>query len=216
MNALAPSLRSTSQRCVRLSNWLCHLVAFSLITFALCSTESRYADAQVTKCVPDSLSPATSQEQDCSHREPAVSALPNTPSQVVNPQTITRKSPYLESPVPSVRDLAIDSYKKPKTIDRQFLILNAMMVAATVADAETTLNCVSSPSCQETNPLLGSHPSRGRVYAVAVPLTAAAIYLSYHYKRVSPSRSWWKAYPLVLTGVHAFGALYNSSSSNGQ
>jgi len=205
---------SPSQKSVRLSK-RCHLgVACLVFTFALFAIESQLANAQVTPCVPDSTPPAGS--PDCSQGDASVSSLPNTPSQVINSQNSTRKSPYLESPVPGVRDLAIDSYKKPKTIDRQFLILNAMMVAATVADAETTLNCVSSPSCQETNPLLGSHPTRGRVYAVGVPLTAVAIYLSYHYKRVSPSRNWWKAYPLVLTGVHAFGALYNSSSSNGQ
>jgi hypothetical protein len=205
---------SASQKCVRLSKSLHRRVALFVFTFALFATESQLANAQVTLCDPDSLLSAGS--QDCSQGIASVSALPNTPSQVINPQPINRQSPYLESPVPGVRDLAIDSYKKPKTIDRQFLIFNALMIAATVADAETTLNCVSSPNCEEVNPLLGSHPTRGRVYAVGVPLTAFAIYLSYHYKRVSPTRNWWKAYPLVLTVVHTFGAVNNLSASHGQ
>jgi hypothetical protein len=214
MDSLSRSLGSPSHKCVRLSKRFHRQVTLFVITLALFAADSRHANAQVIPDVPDSQLPAGS--QNCSPEGSAVAALPNTPSQVVKDPATSQPSPYLESTVPGVRDLAIDSYKKPKTIDRQFLILNAMMVAATVADAETTLNCVSAPSCQEINPLLGSHPTRGRVYAVGVPLTALAIYLSYHYKRVSPSRAWWKAYPLVLTGVHTFGALNNVSASNGR
>jgi len=214
MDTFSRSLGSPSHKCVRLSNRFHGQVTLFVITLALFAIESRHANAQVTPCVSDSLSPPVS--QDCSKGDTGVSSLPNTPSQVVNDQASSRRTPYLESTVPGVRDLAIDSYKKPKTIDRQFLLFNALMIATTVADAETTINCVSSPNCEEVNPILGSHPTRGRVYAVGVPLTAFAIYLSYHYKRVSPTRNWWKAYPLVLTVVHTFGAVNNLSASHGQ
>ncbi len=135
--------------------------------------------------------------------------FPNAPSQAIasNNDVLTR-----EQTRPSeiqVRDLAIESYKPPRTIDRQFIVLNALQVLAAIADAETTLNCVSSPRCGEVNPILGSHPTRGKMYALAVPLTALSVYLSYHYRRKGPTRDWWRAYPLTLSAVHAFGAVNN-------
>ncbi len=138
------------------------------------------------------------------------SELPNAPSH--NENMADNYALGLQQTDPSgmnVRDLVIASYKKPKVIDRQFILLNTFQVLAAVADAETTLSCLNSPSCREVNPILGSHPTRGRVYAIGVPLTALSVYLSYHYKRKGPTRSWWKAYPLTLSAVHTFAAINN-------
>jgi hypothetical protein len=136
--------------------------------------------------------------------------LPNAPSQSNAATKVDDPVSQSHESTLYVRDIAIDSHKKPRTIDSQFLLLNALQVIAAVADAETTLSCVSSPRCSEVNPILGDHPTRGRMYALAVPLTSLSVYLSYHYKRQSPSRDWWKVYPLTLSVIHAVGAVANS------
>lgn len=139
----------------------------------------------------------------------SLSELPNAPSQAVGTGSSALTSLQIKPTDINVRDLAIESYKPPRTIDRQFIVLNTLQVLAAIADAETTLNCVRSPHCSEVNPILGSHPTRGGMYALAVPLTALSVYLSYHYKHKSPTRDWWKAYPLTLSAVHSFGAVNN-------
>jgi|GEM_PF-4469860 len=144
-----------------------------------------------------------------------LSELPNAPSQglvVTDNDVLT--SPQIKPTEMNVRDLAIESYKPPRTIDRQFVALNALQVLAAIADAETTLNCVSSPHCSEVNPILGSHPTRGRMYALAVPLTALSVFVSYHYKRKSPTKGWWKVYPLTLSAIHTFGAVNNLAAAH--
>ncbi len=137
--------------------------------------------------------------------------LPNAPS-----ETASTSSSALTLPLTDlhVRDLAIESYKPPRTIDRQFIVLNTLEVLAAVADAETTLNCVPSPNCREINPILGPHPSRGKMYALALPVTALGVYVSYYYKRKAPTRGWWKVYPLTFSAVHAFAAVNNLAAAH--
>jgi hypothetical protein len=141
--------------------------------------------------------------------------LPNAPSQTTR---VTNSDAPAARPIQptgvNVRDLAIESYTKPRTIDRQFILLNTLLVAVTLADAETTLNCLSSPRCHEVNPILGSHPTRGKMYALAVPLTTVSVYLSYHYKRKSPSKGWWKVYPLTFSAVHSVGPIHQLIASH--
>ncbi len=50
------------------------------------------------------------------------------------------------------------------------LVAFGLNTAATIADAEGTQACLHAHTCTERNPLLGSHPSRARVYATAIPL----------------------------------------------
>lgn len=140
--------------------------------------------------------------------------FPNAPSQSIVSNNHNPTSPEIKPTGISVRDLAIESYRPPRTIDRQFIVLNTLQVLAAIADAETTLNCVSSPHCSEVNPILGGHPTRGRMYALAVPLTALSVYVSYYYKHKSPTKGWWKVYPLTLSAVHTFGAVNNLAAAH--
>jgi len=156
--------------------------------------------------------------QDGNHRTVALPAIPDAPSLNVG----TKNAPHSQLDMKTAKsangipDLLIDSHAKPKTINRQFLLLNTFLAVSTVADTETTLHCLNFPRCREANPILGSHPSRAQVYELAVPVTALAIYLSYHYKRKSPSRNWWKAYPLFIGGLHTFAAVSNLATAYGQ
>ena len=115
---------------------------------------------------------------------------------------------------PGVRDFAIEAYtgKKPKTVDREFLVLNGLLVIAAIADAESTLRC-NPDRCRELNPILGSHPTRRGVYSLGVPLTAFEIFLAYHYKRLSPTRNgWkngWKTFPIAFAAIHGFATANN-------
>ncbi len=135
--------------------------------------------------------------------------VPLTTNSPVTSQTV-RATPL------NVRDLPIESYDNPRTINREFIILNTIQVLAAIADAETTLTCTTSSHCREVNPLLGGHPTRGKMYALAVPVTALSVYLSYHYKRKSPTKGWWRIYPLALSAIHGFGAANNLVVANSQ
>src|SRR5487761_639820 len=59
------------------------------------------------------------------------SEVPNAPSQgVIASENDVLTSPQIEPTEMNVRDLAIESYKPPRTIDRQFIVLNALQVLA--------------------------------------------------------------------------------------
>jgi hypothetical protein len=75
-------------------------------------------------------------------------------------------------------------------------------MATTIADIEATQHCLGNGSCRELNPLM-PHSHAG-MYAVNIPINAAAMYLSYRLK-ASGRRSWWIA-PLAISGAHAIGA----------
>lgn len=116
---------------------------------------------------------------------------------------------------PTVRDFAIDSYTRPKTVDRQFVLLNSFVFLATAADAETSLHAVHL-GLREVNPIFGSHPTRTEYYSVGTGLDLLTVYLSYHYKRISPSRTLWKAFPLSTIAVHSFDTVFNLASAYGR
>jgi hypothetical protein len=145
--------------------------------------------------------------------DPRLSKLPDAPSAasrgLTNNGLVSGTQSGLE-----VRDFAIEAYsgKKPQTVDREFLVLNGLLVIAAIADAESTLRC-NPDRCRELNPILGSHPTRRGVYSLGVPLTAFEIFLAYHYKRLSPTRNgWkngWKTFPIAFAAIHGFATANN-------
>lgn len=140
------------------------------------------------------------------------SELPNAPSAVSGPAAIAGLASNRSVSEVDVRDLAIESYagKKPKTIDRQFLLLNALQILASVADSESTIRGVRL-GFHEVNPILGSHPTRAEVYELAMPVDALLVLFSYHYKRVSPDRRWWRVYPGLGIVEHTAATVFNSA-----
>lgn len=109
-----------------------------------------------------------------------------------------------------MKDFSILPYTgtKPKTIDHQFVLFNTLQIAASVADAETTVAGIRL-GLNEVNPFVGRHPTRARVYEVVLPVDSVIVLLSYHYKRISPSRKWWRLYPESGIAVHTFAAASN-------
>ena len=86
--------------------------------------------------------------------------------------------------------------------DKKFIAMSALTMGLTVADIERTQHCLGEKTCQELNPMLPH--SRAGMYAVNLPINAAAMFLSYHLKE-SGHKTWWIA-PLVVSGSHAVGA----------
>lgn len=218
----------SDKRC-RVSNRLRSHTMFAVVCIGLCFLGFQQATAQgsdeaggesaiyrTTVCAASGLrlphQGVLTQLQPPPPANPLLSELPDAPSAVAPPTISTGLMTESSLPELNVRDLAIESYtgKEPKTIDHQFLLLNALLVVSAVADAESTLLC---SRCQEINPLLGSHPTRRRIYAIGVPLTVFQIYLAYHYKRLSPTRNGvitgWKAFPIAFAAAHGLAAVNN-------
>ncbi len=139
----------------------------------------------------------------------APNSLPDSPSYsaaLVRPQGL----PAIVASTPQrIRPSVTLETRSPNK--RAFTLLSAVAVASTVADLEFTAHCLASnPRCREANPLYGSHPSRARMYAIAMPMTAAQIWFSNHLRKKHPERKLWMIPTLTVTAVHSVGAASGS------
>lgn len=100
--------------------------------------------------------------------------------------------------------------RSSSTMDRQFILLNALSTAALVADVETTIHAVGGETqANELNPLFGAHPTRARLYGITLPLNALSFYLSYHAKKTMPKRRIWEIGPGLSIAAHSAAAINN-------
>jgi hypothetical protein len=96
------------------------------------------------------------------------------------------------------------------TMDRNFILLHALSTVALFADLETTARSFQGQGkATELNPLFGAHPTRARLYGIAVPLNVLSFYFSYHYKKIEPGRSFWKIGPGLTLAVHTAATINN-------
>lgn len=93
------------------------------------------------------------------------------------------------------------------TVNKKFLVVQAGAFAAATADAYTTTHNLHA-GCVEANPLIGSHPSAGRVYGIALGTTAAGAFVSYELKK--HHRKMWLVAPVAGMASHGFAATWNS------
>jgi hypothetical protein len=119
----------------------------------------------------------------------------------------------MEPLAPSTRFL-VENTPRPVPVrsnsNRTFLLLATISAAAMVADVELTANCLRTvANCHEANPLLGSNPSRTRLYGVNVPLYAGEMLMSRAFRRKYPDRKLWMLPVLSTTGAHIAGAASN-------
>jgi len=95
-----------------------------------------------------------------------------------------------------------------KILDKKFLLFTVFDFSATVADIESTEHALPR-GYHESNPLLGSYPSRGKLYGIGMSSAALATLLSYELKRRGPHSTMWTL-PTVLGGaLHACAAIHN-------
>lgn len=98
---------------------------------------------------------------------------------------------------------------KPKVVDKEFLIVSAWMWTSMVADAESTVRGVES-GCQELNPLYGTHPTRGKMYAIGIPVTAVLQFFTYKMKQRYPQKRWaWMLPSVSYAGARSGVAVSN-------
>lgn len=135
--------------------------------------------------------------------------LPDSPSHIAELQRPAAVPAIVASTPQRIRPSV--TQENPSPHRRAFTLLSAVAVASTVADIEFTAHCLATnPRCREANPLYGSHPSRARMYAIAMPMTAAQIWFSNHLRKKHPERKLWMLPTLSVTVVHSLGAASGS------
>lgn len=138
--------------------------------------------------------------------------LPDAPSATEHkPDEATRPGSglqYTGIEPPTFRIQPRPAVVREKTIDRPFIILQALQLAAMIGDVESTRYGLSHGG-REGNPLVGSHPSRAVLYGISLPVTAGLTYWSYHLKKAAPHSRRWQIVPLVTMGIHGVAAVHN-------
>jgi len=122
--------------------------------------------------------------------------LPDAPSAMLAPEPIVAVSP-----APVVKPIAAE---RP-VVDKKFVALAIMTAGSTFSDSYTTMFATQNWLAGKTNVcnvevqsayLYGTHPTTGRVYAVASAKTAGSLLAAY-YLRKHHNRFW--SLPLVAT-----------------
>ena len=188
---------------------------------------SCYGQTPATAQFADSLLPAASLSlSGCARENHLSSELNPTPLLPATTSSDLPEAPVAFQGGPSsadgTRDLSGTRFVPPTlvaepntnrrghTVDRNFILLHAFSAAALVADLETTVRSFQGQGkATELNPLFGAHPTRARLYGIAVPINAFSFYLSYHYKKIEPGRSIWKLGPGLTIAVHTAAAINN-------
>ena len=148
----------------------------------------------------------------CAVYSSAQSNASATPFDAPSPQLIA--SAAFPIPIESRRSNFI-AENPPKAAEgrpanRGFLLLATLSAAATIADIELTANCLRTvPNCREGNSILGSDPSRSRLYGVNVPIYVGQVMLSRVLRRKFPERKAWTVPFLSSTGTHVVGIASN-------
>jgi len=126
----------------------------------------------------------------------ALAADPAAPKQQLTASA--EAPPYI---APYMRPIKVERSQSKRVVDAKFIGMSALTMGLTIADIESTQHCMANGTCKELNPLMPH--SRAGMYAVNIPINAAAMYLSYRLK-ASGHKTWWIA-PLVVSGAHGVG-----------
>jgi hypothetical protein len=121
-------------------------------------------------------------------------------------------NPFAAQPIrfspPALAIQSAPSRERTRTADRSFWLTHLFQIAATVADIESTQFGLAR-GAREANPLFGSHPSRGKQYAISMPLSAAVVGWSYRLKRSAPHSRHWLIPPIVIGTMHTVAVCHN-------
>ena len=151
----------------------------------------------------------------CSSQSPvaaASSSLPDAPSASCGSPDKIDGTGYTNGILLAPPAMAFEpnTNSRVRVLDHKFILLQSLSTVALLADVETTVHAIAAqPRATELNPLFGAHPTRARLYGIAVPLNALSFYLSYHAKKTEPKRNWWIIGPGVSIAVHSAAAINN-------
>jgi hypothetical protein len=158
-------------------------------------------------CVQPNGTPIELNRTAASASATASSDLPDTPG----PQSTggTRDLSRTRA-VPPALAMKRNTKTGSRTLDGKFILLHSLSTVALFADLETTAHALAGqPKATELNGLFGGHPTRARLYGIALPLDAVSFYLSYRSKKTEPRRNVWKIAPGLSIAVHTAAAINN-------
>lgn len=101
-----------------------------------------------------------------------------------------------------------------KVVDDKFILVNGLMISATIFDIESTYyaldHCPSGYICREGNPVMRPFVEKGRpaIYLVQGAISSGALAYSYYLKK-NKSGAWWIFPPLALATVHTVAGTHN-------
>lgn len=143
----------------------------------------------------------------------AAKELPDAPSATTAPEAAI----IVEKAAPVVKPIAVE---KP-VVDKKFIALSIVTAGSTFSDSFTTMFATQNWLAGKTNVcnvelqspyLYGTHPTTGRVYAVASAKTAGSILAAY-YLRKRHNRFW--SLPLIATTASSLqGVTQNMRACN--
>jgi hypothetical protein len=128
-------------------------------------------------------------------------------------------TPFVVRPVP-VRPPALSIQTGPpleteRVASRRFILASLFQIAATIGDVESTQYGLSH-GAREANPLFGSHPSRAKQYAIAMPIAGGIVAWSYRLKRSAPHSRHWLIPSIVTGAIHTGAMLHNFNAAKAQ
>jgi hypothetical protein len=100
---------------------------------------------------------------------------------------------------------------QPSASNRGFVLVSTLSFGTMIADIESTRHAIESCGLQEVNPLYGRNPSRGKLYAINLPITGAQNLLAWYVHKRKPDSKLWLLMPLTNTAVHTAGFVNNFS-----
>ena len=95
------------------------------------------------------------------------------------------------------------TYKKERTLDSKFFLVNGLHLGLAALDIGLTQHCIAAHRCREGNPLMPSSLA-GQLTLDAAFVSSSAI-ISFRLKRQN-SKLWWFS-PSVGIGAHTAGAI---------
>jgi hypothetical protein len=145
-------------------------------------------------------------------------APPDAPSAVKQRQLAAATTPLTSSSKSEQQQFVstpkkVDSKYSIKTLP--FALAIGVMAAGTVADVETTVGALNRcKNSHEVNSwIYGKRPTRGRMYAINLPIMAAVTWLAAKNKqdkKAGDFHAMWPITPLITGGVHAIAAAHNA------
>lgn len=95
-----------------------------------------------------------------------------------------------------------------RVVDVRFVAVQAAGFAGVIADVETSAAMLDR-GCRETNPFMGSNPSRAKMYLVSGGIQAGLAVLSWYVKKKGV-KGFWAMPALALGGAHGLAAWHNT------
>jgi hypothetical protein len=152
------------------------------------------------------------QEKQRSESQQVAAILPNCPSStklILEDAARNTRAPRSLGEIPAALSLQSAFFQKPPhVINRAFALFTFYQFAASIADVESTVHGLSH-GASEANPLVGSHPSRAKLYQTALPVSVGVAVWSYALKKKGPHSRNWMIPPAVCGSGHIAAVIHN-------